>query len=222
MQNKIYNKIWGRKKVLTTSRAFQLTSSGGFTLIETLVAITLLVLAITGPLQIASNALFSSYYARDEITSYYLAVEGIEYIKNARDSLFLSDVFVGPGSRSNWLFDFDPCLTDGNDPTFQGCIVNTTKNFNTNHAAAIEVCDLNTGCPRLRYDPNTGFWGYDIENTLAVETKFTRKITIIPQVTLSGQDEAIIKVEVSWPSRDLLGGDKTFSLTDIMTNWQRK
>ncbi len=194
----------------------------GFTLIETLVAITLLVLAITGPLQIASNALNSSYDARDEITAYYLAVEGIEYIKNARDSLFLSDIFIGPGSKSYWLMGLDSCLTTGADPTFMGCYINATKNFNVDRAAAVVACDINIGCPHLLYNSSTGFWGYDTSDPLASETKFKRKISVIPQTTSFGQDEAVIKVEIRWPSRGLLGGDKTFSLTDIMTNWERK
>ncbi|MDB5204676.1 MAG: seg [Candidatus Taylorbacteria bacterium] len=217
MKNIIYSLIQ-RKNSPSKKRDF----SRGFTLIETLVAITLLVLAITGPLQIASNALNSSYYARDEITAYYLAVEGIEYIKNSRDSLFLSDVFIGPGSRSYWLMGLDPCVTSGADPTFEGCYVNTTKDFNIDHSAAIVACDINTGCPHLRYNSDSGFWGYDSGDPLAVETKFKRRISVIPQNTNYGQDEAVIKVDIIWPSRDALGGEKTFSLTDIMTNWERK
>jgi len=41
----------------------------GFTLVETLVAITVLMLSIAAPLTIAATALFSAYYARDEITA---------------------------------------------------------------------------------------------------------------------------------------------------------
>ncbi len=210
----IASKLWTKDYGLKTAR--------GFTLIETLVAITLLVLAITGPLQIAANALNASYDARDEITAYYLAVEGIEYIKNARDSLFLSDIFIGPGSKSYWLMGMDPCITTGIDSTFTGCYVNSTTNFNLDHAGAMVACDTNTGCPHLLYNSSTGFWGYDSGDPLATETKFVRKISVIPQTTNYGQDEAIIKVEITWPSRNLFGASKTFSLTDIMTNWERK
>ncbi|MES2409307.1 MAG: prepilin-type N-terminal cleavage/methylation domain-containing protein [Patescibacteria group bacterium] len=190
--------------------------SKGFTLIETLVAITLLVLAVTGPLQIAANALFSSYYARDEITAYYLAVEGIEYIKNSRDSLFLSDVFGTQGSASPWLRGFDACMTEN------GCFVKTTRSFDPQSSdPSILPCELDeaNACPYLKYNNDTGFWGYD--EIGGSNTKFKRKITIMPDAA-GGDTDAVINVEISWPSQSLLGGDKVYKLTDIMTNWERK
>ncbi len=57
----------------------------GFTLVETLVAITILLLAIGGPMFAVSQSLKSSYYARDQITAFYLAQDAIEYIRNLRD-----------------------------------------------------------------------------------------------------------------------------------------
>ena len=56
-----------------------------FTLIETLVAISVLLLALTGPLTIAANALNSAYYARDQVIASYLAQEGLEYVRAKRD-----------------------------------------------------------------------------------------------------------------------------------------
>ncbi|MES2223363.1 MAG: prepilin-type N-terminal cleavage/methylation domain-containing protein [Patescibacteria group bacterium] len=206
--------------------------SKGFTLIETLVAITLLVVAITGPLQIAANALFSAFYARDEITAYYLAVEAVEYVKNSRDTLFLSDVFEGGGSASPWLRGLRPCLTDGTDPEFKGCFLRTSVPFNptlsesitdSNNSESVSVvpCDLDeeNGCPYLRYNEDSGFWGYD--EIGGTNTKFKRKVSIIPDAA-GGDTDAVINVEISWPSQSLLGGDKIYKLTDIMTNWERK
>lgn len=205
---KIINKF--RKLKPNSSK---LKASSGFTLIETLVAITLLVIAITGPLQIASNALNSAFYARDEITSYYLAVEAIEYIKNSRDSLFMSDIFSEVGSASPWLRGLDSCISDG---TGEGCYIKSIVNFNPESPeGSVILCE--GGCPKLEYSSNTGFWGYDLEGANVEETKFTRKTEII----LIGDNSAIIKVNISWPSRSLLGGDKTFELSTMITNWER-
>lgn len=183
----------------------------GFTLIETLVAITLLVIAITGPLQIAANALFSSFYARDEITSYYLAVEAIEYIKNSRDTLFMSDIFGDAGSNSNWLGGLDACISDG---TGDGCYLKTKFNFNPESPdTSIVACEGE--CPKLLYNSSDGLWGYDDGE----ETKFTRKTEII--LLSDDGNSAQIKVQISWPSRGFSGGDKTFELSTVITNWER-
>jgi prepilin-type N-terminal cleavage/methylation domain-containing protein len=57
-------------------------TSSGFTLIETLVAIFILVLATTGPLSFAQSGLRASFVARDQVVAFYLAQDAIETIKN--------------------------------------------------------------------------------------------------------------------------------------------
>jgi len=201
--------FFGRERL----RNQQGVSTGGFTLIETLVAITLLVLAITGPLQIASNALFASFHARDEITAYYLAVEAIEYIKYSRDTLFLSDVF-SDSTNINWLFGFDVCMDDGS-PDFKGCYVKIVNKFDpASGDPSIVACEEDP-CPALKFNESSGFWGYEG----GVDTKFKRQIVITPDDT--GNIDATIDVVISWPTQSILGGEKTFKLTDIITNWER-
>ncbi|MFA6476546.1 MAG: prepilin-type N-terminal cleavage/methylation domain-containing protein [Candidatus Paceibacterota bacterium] len=50
----------------------------GFTLIETFVAITILMIVVLGPMSLLSTALRDSRYVGDEITATYLAQEGVE------------------------------------------------------------------------------------------------------------------------------------------------
>lgn len=56
----------------------------GFTIIETLVAITILMIAIAGPLVVASKGLFSADLSKNQMTASYLAQESMEVIKNLR------------------------------------------------------------------------------------------------------------------------------------------
>ena len=58
----------------------------GFTIVETLVAITVLMMAIAGPLVVASDGLFGADAARDQTIGAYLAQESMESIKNIRDN----------------------------------------------------------------------------------------------------------------------------------------
>lgn len=60
--------------------------NGGFTLIETLVAISLLTIAIVAPMTLTMQSLSSAFYARDQITASYLAQEALEGVRAVRDS----------------------------------------------------------------------------------------------------------------------------------------
>ncbi|MDO8575325.1 MAG: prepilin-type N-terminal cleavage/methylation domain-containing protein [bacterium] len=53
----------------------------GFTLIETLVAIGILMMAVVGPISVAYKSLKSSMVAKDQFTASYLAQDAIEYMK---------------------------------------------------------------------------------------------------------------------------------------------
>lgn len=58
----------------------------GFTLIETLVAISILMIAIAGPLTVANKAYTSAQDARNQTIAYNLAQEGLEYINNIKSN----------------------------------------------------------------------------------------------------------------------------------------
>ncbi|MFA6969109.1 MAG: type II secretion system protein [Candidatus Paceibacterota bacterium] len=73
----------------------------GFTLIETMIAITILTLAIAGPIFTASRAIIAAQIARDQLIATYLAQEGIEYVRAMRDDEFLSAYQAGGASVSS-------------------------------------------------------------------------------------------------------------------------
>jgi hypothetical protein len=65
-----------------------------FTLVETLVAIAILMISISGPLAVANKALTASLYAKDQSTASFLAQEEMEIIKYTKDN----SVAEGSGS----------------------------------------------------------------------------------------------------------------------------
>ncbi len=54
-------------------------------MVETLVAIAILMIAISGPLVVATRGLRSALYAKDQSTATFLAQEGMELLRNAKD-----------------------------------------------------------------------------------------------------------------------------------------
>lgn len=99
----------------------------GFTIIETLVAVTILMISIVGPLTIAQKSLMASIYARDQVTASFLAQDIIEKIKNDKsNALLLNTVF------SNWVSTYSyPCgvLRIQNDGTLSASGTNTPSKF---------------------------------------------------------------------------------------------
>jgi type II secretory pathway pseudopilin PulG len=239
MQNQNNNKI-DQKKLKANS--YKLKASA-FTLVETLVAVTVLLLSIAAPLSIAAKALFSAYYSRDQITAYYLAEEAIEYVKNSRDVTFLNDVLndeVPVVGNQNWLLGLEDCIETGID--FEGCTVDATQVFDPYDAenTAIESC-AEGGCPPLNHcassagNLDTGLWGQGSVscNGTPEVSKFTRKVVITPQSNvaactyleggpLADCEEALISVSVTWSGNGLVSGQQTFVLNGAMLNWERK
>jgi prepilin-type N-terminal cleavage/methylation domain-containing protein len=185
-----------------------------FTLIETMVAISILLISVIGPLEIASKGLFSAIYAKEEITAFYLAQEGVEVIKNVRDSNYLFDAYTATGN-SNWLNDVNECVLDPAQNKTVGCIVDPTQ-FG-NEPEEIITCDEDDKCPPLKFDEFSGIYNY-ISDPDVPESKFTRTVYI--EYDSATPDEAKVVSKVTW-STSLLGNQKSTTLTATMFNWQR-
>jgi len=67
----------------------------GFTLVETLVAISIFTSSIVVLMSVLGSGISNTNYAKDKITAGYLAQEGIEYLRNARDQYLLTNLDSG-------------------------------------------------------------------------------------------------------------------------------
>lgn len=141
----------------------------GFTLVETLVAITILTMAITGPLFIAQQSFNSAVTARDRTTASFLAQEGVEYIRSVRDHNYLSN-------KGNWLARLGPCIG-------KSCTVDSTV------SSYPQISSCGSACPLLK-QTSTGLFGY----AGGSETRFRRTISM----EKIQDHEVSITVEVSW------------------------
>ena len=74
----------------------------GFTLIEAIVAIVILITAISGPIALAGRSLRASLTAQNEMIATYLLEEGFEVMHNMRDNNSAADLTP---THANWLTD---------------------------------------------------------------------------------------------------------------------
>ncbi len=118
------------------------TKNQGYSLIEVLVSITILLVAIVGPMTIAATGLKNVQFAREQNVAIFLAQEGIEKTHQRRDEFNL-DVFFG-GSTDTWS-DFVSDITAGSDcGTPNGCTYGF-KSVIPVTCDPVAICDIEKG-----------------------------------------------------------------------------
>ncbi|MEI6528758.1 MAG: prepilin-type N-terminal cleavage/methylation domain-containing protein [bacterium] len=165
-------------------------SKRGYTLMEALVAIAIIMVAVASPITIAQKGLNSAVYSKNQLIASYLAQDAIEYVKNLRDQNILKG--------NVWYTGFAGIC--GKDATNNDCQIDTLKDYFTNPAnsATPAIFTFGTIGTVLKIDDN-GFYGY--YNPSGTATKFVRKIHM-EGIAFSGAlapvDEVWMVVTVSW------------------------
>ena len=171
----------------------------GFTIIESLVAITVLVLAITGALSAIQAGLSSYIFSKDQFVAFYLAQEGFEQLRNLRDENALKNRHWLSGIAENVN---DPCWFG--PPTQQACTVDPV-------ASSLMIrCPSVGNCPLLRQNASTGFFGYNSGWPLTV---FRRQVLL----TRINDDEISVTVTVNWSKGTV---NRQFKARENLLNWQ--
>jgi prepilin-type N-terminal cleavage/methylation domain-containing protein len=179
--------------------------NGGFTLIETLVAIFILLIAVTGPLAVAQSGLRAAFLSRDQTTAFYLAQDAFEYVKNVRDGNILAT--INGNSPGDWLY----YLRESCEPIY-GCTVDTTVPYDPSDAIESCVGDA-IGCNKenpLKFNTTNKTFGFGGDE----DSIFTRKVFI----TETENREAEVLVEISWTTSESLG-IRTISVRENIFNW---
>ncbi len=176
----------------------KVTNTRGFSLIETLIAVSVLMMAVAGPLSIAARGLISAQFARDQIIAFHLAREATELIRNKRDA----NILAGQG----WLEGMTAlpnCLTPN------VCRVSPTEGDVTFTLCSGGVCDP------LSIHTTNGVYDYD-SGTDWRESRFIRSISF-EQVPNHADNEIIANITIEWSTGSL---SKEFTITEHFFNWK--
>lgn len=178
--------------------------STGFSLIETVVSVAIIVFAVVGPLTAAQKSLASASYSKDQVIATYLAQEAIEFVQYKRSQNIidkkewlaeLRNVCVGQSGGSDIYCGFDPT--------------------GPNNGNQVIACDSgNNGDCVLYYDKNTGIFSHRTSSGWS-KTKFRRKIHIREVVK---DREIAVSASVFWQASGFK--ESSFTATDYLLNWK--
>lgn len=191
------------KKILQKIKTYT-NQKKGFTLLETLIAIFILSLALTGPIYIATLAIRSSVETRDNISAYYLAEEAIEVIRNVRDTNSLNG--------RNWIgvaFDNNlrKCVSAGSAKNT--CVMTT----GSDNQYIFTPCTGST-CEPLVFTPTQTitYGAPTFDPSLDIQSKFTRSI-YIDEIHIN--KEMIAHSIVTWQDK---GRERKLEITEHLFN----
>jgi prepilin-type N-terminal cleavage/methylation domain-containing protein len=168
----------------------------GFTLVETLVAITILLIVITGPLTISTSAARSTSFSSEQVVAFFLAQEGAEIVQKARDDVVIRKFL--PIANANYVADpWSQVMDDTSGPyadcfTTNGC--GLELNTDTTGSLETPIECIGTSC-QLYYEDTAGVRSrYTHETTGNEATIYSRKITL----TAVSTDDVMVESVVTW------------------------
>ena len=189
---------------------------GGFTLVETLVAILILVVALGALFTLASGALYSVRASRNQTTATYLAQESMDYVRNMRDNASLQAVTWQDFLDSFNVDSAGNIIPSGGSYTAGcfssgGCSIDTLQSlFRSTSSGAIRQCGasaIGATCDFfLLYTPPKGgagvevygypSAGYPLVGYTTVPSGFKR--TVFMRISPSNPDELLMSVRIEW------------------------
>lgn len=182
----------------------------GFTLVETLVAISILLLGISATFVTIQSGLLATSLVKERVTAFFLAQEAIEGIRNKKDQNLLIRISEGQNPQTHWLegvmFDNGNLGSCNPGP----CDYNVNEDPNTPNDELVNCADYNDCTLRQ----NEGIYSYEPSGQV---TDFNRKIIVtdLSDGSPSGEGPngvgAKIQVIVTWR-------DNRFEANDVLQN----
>jgi type II secretory pathway pseudopilin PulG len=179
------------------------TIQKGFTLIEVLIAVFILITAVVVPLTIGSKGIFYSNFVRDQSIASYLVQEGMESVRLTRDNVFLIGSANNNNSDDTWqnfVSTVSNCESDINSRTENGCWLKGGATFSQ--------CG-SSGCEPLGIDSDGHYVSDGGDPSAFIRTIKTQSLT--------NPSRMRVDVTVSWKTNTL---DRQITVTNYLTPWQ--
>ncbi|MFA6274120.1 MAG: type II secretion system protein [Candidatus Paceibacterota bacterium] len=191
--------------------------SRGFTLVETLVAIGIFSTSILVMMVVLGAGISDTNYAKRKIIATYLAQEGIEYIRNIRDTYELFPTNIGGDGWVDFKVAVSNCISNSNNKS--GCLFYDGNlipgDEDPMNSIKILPCeDTDNLCTKgiLYYDPATGRYNPGQANFFP-SSGFTRSIIV---EFLGNVDEIKVSSTVHWKQGS---GDQSVTFSENLFNW---
>lgn len=156
----------------------KLQTKSGFTLIESLVAITILIIGVLGPMMAATRGITDGLYAQNQLIATHLTQEALELASIQIEDNKVKDVL--------FLDGLDQCTSSNG-----GCAVVINPN---DVSFSFGLCAGATNSCKMTYDSATGFYKYG-NGTGPV---FTRILTV---TELESEKQALLEAKVTWVNK---------------------
>lgn len=179
---------------------FNKNPQSGFTVLESIVAIMILSLSISGAFSAVQQGLSQSIIAKDEVKAFYLAQEAIEIIRNKRDN---NQLAIISGGANSWLNGIAEIATDP-------CYFGKTCRADSTGPNDIYLYSCSSGwdsCDFLRQNQASYIYAYD-----GTISNFKREI----QIESVNANEIMVTVQVSWKKGII---NKEFKIKTHLFNW---
>jgi type II secretory pathway pseudopilin PulG len=192
---------------------FHLNKQTGFSLVETLVSISILLIVIVGPMTISSQTAKSATFASEQVQAFFLAQEGVELAQVARDDLILK-YFDNPVLANEKWTEFIDSTGSG---VYTNCFKSTGCGLEWNFAGtALDTpknCVTTTNC-LLRQATRSSYSDRSMFNHRATniidnpETIFKRQIFFSTSAPLDSTREVSVRSVVTWRTGSLVADQK--------------
>lgn len=177
---------------------FNVRSQAAFTLVEVVTALFIAMVGIFGAYQLVNQSIASANSLSMRLTAAYLGKEGIEIVKNIRDTDYLKIHYNEEGAY-NWING----LVLGGVPSSVDCSGGCIAQYDSPRLLGAGDTDISQP---LKYSSSTGF-GYSTGNN----TAYKRLITVTSQGTYLN-----ISVAVRWSEH---GNSHLMTVRENIYNW---
>lgn len=188
----------------------------GFSLVETLFAIAILMIALVGPMTLAWSSLSSANDQRNEVTAAYLAQESIEYAKNIWSRNSVQQIEYATSTRAkSWLNGLDNCRPDKDNSK---CDIR--PNSETDIVKECTDTSCRNGFPifKVTYSNGSSIYTSDSgSNNTRESTPFKRETVVtVTKRRYGDPEEAMVTTTVTWKNHAI---PRTLTVSSVLYNY---